>query len=76
MEHHDNVGYIELQSSNTSSSYNAEPLEGDSELQVLLKDSEDESRMSFLEHSGKRQPAFPTRALALVCACSLSIGSQ
>jgi len=75
----DNDWHTELQLSTASSSYNYEQEPNNPEFLRLLAEEEDGSEMPHVELDGRHPPAirmFLIRALALLCACSLSIGSH
>ena len=80
MYNDNNVHYIELDISPTSPPWVAQQPEDSSESQRLLMEGEDKTEMSPLEQNGSGHLPMMTRssmrALALLCACSLSIGSQ
>ena len=71
----------ELQPSPMSSPYDSELLENNSEFQRLIAESEDDSGygMPRVEEDHRCVPttrALLIRTLALLCACSLSVGSH
>jgi len=74
----DNDWHTELRLSTASSSYNCEQ-ENNPESLRLLAEEGDENEMPQVELDGRHYPAarmFLIRTLALLCACSLSIGSH
>jgi len=71
----------ELQSSAMSSPYDSELLENNPEFQRLIAETEDDSGygMPRVEEDHRCAPttrALLIRTLALLCACSLSLGSH
>jgi hypothetical protein len=78
LDDEDNDWHTELQLSTASSSYNYEQ-ENNPESLRLLVEEEDGNEMPQVELDGRHPPArrmFLIRTLALLCACSLSIGSH
>ena len=72
--------HTQLQLSTTSLSYNSDQQEDNPETQrLLVEGNNDGNGMPPVGQEGGRLPAaraFLIRALALLCACSLSVGSH
>jgi hypothetical protein len=77
--YNDDAGHTEVLLTTTSPSFNPEELENNPESQRLLLEDDDGREVPHIEHGDRQLPAgrsFLVRMLALLCACSLSIGSH